>query len=99
MPDPPTLLASIRANPDDGPRWLALAAWYAANGREDEAIAMRMFWPALRENVVTRGMTVDWVLADLAGHAGILATMARQVEADRAARNGEQADHGWDYDG
>jgi hypothetical protein len=95
MPDLPTLLASVHENPDDGPRWLALAAWYAANGREDEAVAMRMFWPALRENVAAGDMTVDWVLADLTAHAATLAAVAREVEAGRAARIAEQADYGW----
>ena len=55
MPDLPQLLAAIRDKPDDGPRWLALASWLwdngRDNGRDDEAAAVRVFWPTLRDNL------------------------------------------------
>src|SRR5215207_10004872 len=47
----PILLAAIPADPDDGARWLALAQWFADNGRDDEATAVRVFWPGMRSNL------------------------------------------------
>jgi uncharacterized protein (TIGR02996 family) len=49
--DLPQFLAAIRERPDDGPRWLALARWLTDNGRDDEAAAVRVFWPTLRDNL------------------------------------------------
>jgi hypothetical protein len=43
MPDLSTLLAAIQARPDDESAWLALAAHYRDNGRDDEAATMRVF--------------------------------------------------------
>jgi uncharacterized protein (TIGR02996 family) len=42
----PTVPDAIRERPDDGARWLALAGWLFDNGRDDEAVAVRAFWPA-----------------------------------------------------
>jgi uncharacterized protein (TIGR02996 family) len=46
MPDP-DLLTAIVADPNDETRWLNLARWFADNGRDDDAAAVRVFWPAL----------------------------------------------------
>jgi hypothetical protein len=72
MLDLPAILAAIRERPDDAPRWLALAAWLWDNGRDDEAAAVRIFWPTLRDNVVEARVSVEDTLADVARHAGIL---------------------------
>jgi hypothetical protein len=79
MPDLSDILNAIRADPDDGPQWLALAACYGAHGRADEADAVRVLWPTLRDNA-RRGMSVDAALADVAQHAAIFGQLARQVE-------------------
>jgi hypothetical protein len=81
MLPPPELLDTIRANPDDGPRWLALAGWYWDNGRDDEAVAVRVFWPALRDDL--ERVTLEATLADVARHAAILGKRAREIEGRR----------------
>jgi uncharacterized protein (TIGR02996 family) len=77
-PDP-ALLAAILADPDDEPRWLALAGWFADHGREDEAAAVRVFWPALR-NSLGGGRTLDWLLEYVRANADRLGGQARQFE-------------------
>jgi uncharacterized protein (TIGR02996 family) len=71
MPEP-YLLAAIRADPDDGPRWLALALWFADNGRDDEAAAVRVFWRTLGDRPRVR-RSIEAVLADVRRNASILA--------------------------
>jgi hypothetical protein len=74
-PDLPAILAAVAADPNDGPRWMALAVWLNDNGRDDEAAAVRVFWPTLRDNLAT--VTLDATLADLARHMSILGAAAR----------------------
>ena len=85
MPDLPALLEAIRANPDDGARWLAVAAWLWDNGRDDETAAVRAFWPALRDTVVEAGVSLDETLRQVAWHSKMLARRAREM-GSRAAR-------------
>jgi uncharacterized protein (TIGR02996 family) len=78
MPDP-TLLAAILADPDDGGPWLALAGWFRDNGRDDEAVAVRVFWRTLRDSLRIE-QSIDTVLADVRRSASILGACAREIE-------------------
>jgi hypothetical protein len=89
MPDLPAILNTIREQPDDGPRWRALASWYWDNGRDDEAAAVRAFWPALRDTVVEAGASVEETLRQVARHAKMLGRRARRVEGHKAERPSE----------
>ena len=80
MPDLPTILAALQANPADGSRWLALASWLADNGRDDEAVVVRVYWPTLRDNVVESGVPLNKTLSTLARNAARLGRRAREVE-------------------
>jgi hypothetical protein len=62
MPDLPTLLQSIGEDPDDEARWRALSSWLWDHGRDDEAAAVRVFWPTLRDDL-TR-VPLEGTLAD-----------------------------------
>jgi hypothetical protein len=75
-----SLLAAIQERPDDGPRWLALASWYWDNGRDDEAAAVRVFWPVLRGNVVESEVPLHVTLRTLARNVARLGRRARAVE-------------------
>jgi uncharacterized protein (TIGR02996 family) len=57
MPDP-ALLAAIVADPVRESAWLALAGWFLDNGRDDEAAAVRVFWPGMSANLAT-GATLE----------------------------------------
>jgi uncharacterized protein (TIGR02996 family) len=78
MPDLPALLDAIRESPDDRARWLALAAWYAEQGRTDEADAVRVLWPTFRENLSL--VALDQILASLTESAPVFGSIARQLE-------------------
>jgi hypothetical protein len=82
MPDLPALLDRLREQPDDASRWLALSRWLADNGRDDEAVAVRVFWPTFRDSV-SDGVSLEAALADLARHAQILGDVAREIEERR----------------
>jgi uncharacterized protein (TIGR02996 family) len=82
-PDP-TLLAAILADPDSEAAWLALAGWLRDNGRDDEAAAVRVFWPALR-NSLGGGRTLDWTLEYVRANARRLGREARQFEGSSGA--------------
>jgi len=75
----PELSALIKADPNDGARWLAVAGWYTDNEREDEAVAVRVFWRALRDELAT-GWSIEAVLDDLRRSASILGACAREIE-------------------
>jgi uncharacterized protein (TIGR02996 family) len=92
MDDLPTLTAAIAEDPDDRPRWLALAAWLRDNGRGDEAVVIRTFWPTLRDNLAAT--TMEATLADVARNAGLLSAVAREVER----RKREGPEDGWQTD-
>ena len=79
MTPDPALLAAIRADPDDGARWLALAGWFRDDGRDDESAAVRVFWLALRDSPAA-GRSIDLVLADVGRNAGLLGASAREIE-------------------
>jgi hypothetical protein len=75
----PTLLAAIGVNPNiEGP-WASLAAWLRDNGRDDEADAVRVFWPRLSA-CVRAGWSVHTALRDVARHAAWWGRQARQVD-------------------
>jgi len=78
MPDP-AMLAAIRADPNDESCWLALAGWLWDNGRDDEAAAVRTFWPAIRDTLAA-GRCLDSALEDLRRNAKILGDCARGIE-------------------
>jgi hypothetical protein len=80
MPDLPALIGAIREWPDDERRWLALSSWLWDNGRDDEAAAVRVFWPTLRDTV-NAGESVDGALRRVARNAVKLGDRARRVEA------------------
>ena len=74
----PALLDAIRENAGDESRWLALSRRLRDNGQEDEAVAVRVFWTNLRDNV--REVGLDETLADLTRNAAILGKLARHME-------------------
>ena len=80
MADLPDILAAIEDCPDQGSRWLALSAWLGQRGREDEAAAVRVFWPTLWERV-EGGNCVRQALRTMARNAARLGRKARKIEA------------------
>jgi hypothetical protein len=84
MRDLPQLLDTLHDRPDDGPRWLALAAWLWDNKRDNEAAAVRVFWPTLRDDVTVSGVSVELTLRELARHAVKLGRRAREIEGREA---------------
>jgi uncharacterized protein (TIGR02996 family) len=80
LPDLPDLLAAIRNQPDDEPRWLGLAAWLRDHGRDDEAAVVRVFWPTLRDTVTVCGVSLHQSLRKVARNAARLGRRAREVE-------------------
>ena len=76
--DPPTqLLRAIADDPDDGEHWHALADWLWVEGREDEAVAVRVLRPTLRGNLSCASLATT--IADVARNAKVLAAIARKV--------------------
>ena len=61
-------------------RWLALSSWLWDNGRYDEAVAVRVFWPVIRDDLVG-GRTVEGAMEMVRQNAGRLARRARDVWA------------------
>jgi hypothetical protein len=92
MGDLPAILDSIRESPDDQSRWLALSRWLSDNGRDDESVAVRLFWPTLRDSVTVEGKTVDETFAEVTRHATLLGKLARQVEENRRKPRDELGD-------
>lgn len=84
MPPPldlPAILSAIRETPDDGSAWLAVASGLWDNGRDDVAVAVRVFWPALRDNVTVLGVSLHATLRQMGHHAAKLGRRAREIEA------------------
>jgi hypothetical protein len=79
-PDLTVLLCAIQERPDDGHRWLALASWLWDNDRNDEAAAVQVFWPTLRDNVIVSGVSLHGTLRQMARHAKALGRRARKFE-------------------
>ena len=77
--DTPVSRTAIRAEPTDGGRWQALAGWLRNTGREDEAAALRVFWPALRDSLLA-GRTLDFALEYVRKNAVRLGQRARDFE-------------------
>jgi hypothetical protein len=63
-----------------GARWLALAGWLLDKGRDDEAVAVRVYWPAFRDHLAHA--TLAATPNNLAEHARLFGSIARQIEAD-----------------
>jgi uncharacterized protein (TIGR02996 family) len=80
MHDFPTLTGAIAQDPDDRARWLAMAAWFAAHGRDDEAIAVRVLWPTFRDSLAY--LPLSAILRSLAESAAVFGSIARQLESD-----------------
>jgi hypothetical protein len=78
-PDLAAILNAIREDPDDGPRWLALAAWLWDYGRDDESVVVRVLWSTLRDNVADTSLKAT--LAEVKRSAKTLAKWARKIEA------------------
>ena len=89
MPDLPQLLDAIRAGPDEQAGWLAPSSWLWDNGRDDEAAAVRVFWPTLRDNVTVAGKSVEQTLREVARHGGILGRRAQEIEGRAYDRRSE----------
>jgi len=81
MPDLAYLLEMVRENPGDESRWLDLSRWLAGNGQHDEAAAVRVFWPSLRDAVMDAGVPLDEALAGVSRNAGVMGERARQFES------------------
>jgi uncharacterized protein (TIGR02996 family) len=78
-PDLAEILEAIRERPDDRNRWLALASWLWDNGRDDEALVVRVLWPTLRDNVADTSLKAT--LSEVKRNAKRLAKLARKIEA------------------
>ena len=79
-PDVEVILNAIRERPDDGHRWLALASWLWDNDRDDEAVAVQVFWPNLRDRVLIEGHSVHATLRYVARYARVFGHKAREIE-------------------
>lgn len=72
------ILDAIQDDPDDAHHWIALVCWLSDQGKDDDANAVRLLWPTLRDNL--RFATLEATLADLARNAKVLAAIARKME-------------------
>jgi hypothetical protein len=77
-PDLAAILNAINENPDDGDRWLALAAWLWDNGRDHEELGVGVLWPTLRDNVADTSLNAT--LAEVKRSAKTLVKLARKIE-------------------
>lgn len=91
-PDLAVLLTSLRERPDDGHRWLALASWLWDHDRDDEAAAVQVFWPTLRDNMLISGVSLYATLRHVARNAVSLGRRAREVERLAAAEEQAETD-------
>jgi uncharacterized protein (TIGR02996 family) len=69
---------AINENPDDGDRWLALASWLWDNGRDNEALVVRVLWPTLRDNIADTSL--EATPAEVRRSRKRLAKWARKIE-------------------
>jgi uncharacterized protein (TIGR02996 family) len=73
------ILDSIRAKPNDAAHWLLLAGWLADNGHDDQAAAVRVFFPVMRENL-SLGATLEQTIAIVRLDSVPLGRRARLME-------------------
>jgi hypothetical protein len=78
-PDLAAIVNAIQERPDDSNRWLALPSWLWDNGRDDEAVVVRVLWPTLRDNVADTSLKAT--LAEVRRSRKRLAKWARKIEA------------------
>jgi hypothetical protein len=78
-PELSNLLDAIRTRPNDRFRWLALAAWFWGNSRDDEVAAIRVYWSTLA-GYVTAGNSLHMALREVARNATLLGQWARDAE-------------------
>jgi hypothetical protein len=74
------VLRAVRDRPEDGAAWAALTEWLADNGHEDEAGAVRAFWPAIADSLYM-GMPLTRAMSLLRRHASGLGKLARRLGA------------------
>ena len=72
------LLDAIRANPDDAGRWFDLASWSWDSGRDDEAVAVRVLWRMLWDNLAHASL--EATLSEVKRNAKRFAILARKIE-------------------
>ena len=83
------LLDAIRTDPDSESPWLNLARWFEDNGRDDEAVAVRVFRRTLSDSLAVR-CSLETVLDDVRRNAGILGACAGDRGAGREVRKGDR---------
>jgi hypothetical protein len=74
------VLRAVRDRPDNGAAWAALTEWLGDNGHEDEADAVRAFWPAIADSLYM-GMPLTRAMSLLGRHAAGLGKLARRLGA------------------
>jgi hypothetical protein len=80
QPSEVAVLRAARDRPEDGAAWAALTGWLADNGHQDEADAVRAFWPAIADSLYM-GMPLTRAMSLLGRHAAGLAKLARRLGA------------------
>jgi hypothetical protein len=92
--DPYTYLVAIQENPDDGSHWLAMPVWYLDAGRTDEAHAIRIVWPVLRDCLDT--VPLEESLKQVETGAVMFGNIAKHIEARKvgSAADGSEFHHG-----
>jgi hypothetical protein len=74
------VLRAVRDRPDDGGAWARLTDWLRDNGHDDEADAVRAFWPAIADSLAM-GMPLTRAMGLLGRHAAGLGRLARRLGA------------------
>jgi hypothetical protein len=64
------------------------ARWFADNGRDDEAVAVRVYWRTLSDSLAVC-RSIDAVLDDVRRNASILGACVREIEERRHGRAGD----------
>jgi hypothetical protein len=77
-PDLAAILNAIRERPDDGSCWVALSSWLWDNGRDDEALVVRVLWPTLRDNFTCESLKAT--LSEVKRSRKRLAKLSRKIE-------------------
>ncbi len=74
------ILRALRDRPDDGAAWARFTDWLVDNGHDDEADAVRAFWPAIADSLYM-GMPLMRAMSLLGRHAAGLSKLARRLGA------------------